>query len=253
MNNILKYGLITLVIIFLGTSIYLFIQNKSKDSQLVDLRRELFESQSSQRIDKQTIASLGGKVDDLTARLETVDTGINQWLKERDYDPRFLTITKTLYQVDTLRLKADTVYKDHNFVEFGQSNYTDPEGYFGINSTWSCDPYQIIYNKVWFRDKLTQTIFETEDKFGVITRSSNPFAQVDSVTFYYDKPKQNKWSAGIGLGTNDKFDITAIGEINYGNHSIWGTLNLSRSDSLNILQKGVSSDDWRAGYKYIIK
>lgn len=251
--KIWNYILIGLAIILLVAGGYFFFQSQGKDKEILSLKQQLVSQQVNYRIDSQTVAAIGINYDKISDYQEHLDKEISDWLKERGYDPRYITVTDIRYIIDTLRLQADTVIQGLDGFDYGLSDYRDPDGWFGINSKWSCYPFAIQYNRIWFRDKLVQTIFETDEEIGTITRSSNPHAVVDSIKFVYKKPSYNKWTAGVGLGSNNKFDLTVIGEVGYGNHTLWGTMNLNKQDSTNVIQDGIQPEDWRVGYKFNIR
>lgn len=250
------WAVIGLIVILAAGWIYSCSRAKSiedeKNKRIAGLVDTIQSMQGYSEIDSNTLLKRGmalkeGEIEKFAAEVRGLESE-NEYLRAMNKKLSGVITVRTEFRIDTLRGAADTVYKVGGH-DVGRKVFSNE--WYNIGLTWSCLPYQVELYNLRVHDEISMLTYKNADgdDEGVMVSNKNPYVDVEPVTYVFEKLAQkDRFSAGIGLGTNNKFDLTVLGKVGYGRWGIWGTLNLNEP----VKDRKVLPGDWRAGVVYEI-
>lgn len=248
------YVLIGIFVVLLVVIGWQCMKDSDKDARIAELQDSLQTKEGLTRVDSNTYIKKGqemskNELQEMALRNGDFENQV-EYLKQRNKELTGIIKIKTVFSVDTIFGPADTVYKNlFTGVETGEKVFKDE--YFSAGFGWSCNPYQatLYHLRVW--DELSILPFKDSDGEGVMVSNKNPYVEIGSVLYYFEKVDRNpdRFYATIGLGSNNAADLSGKLSIGYGDWGLSGTLNFNKGV---VKDRKIISDDWRLYLDYRI-
>lgn len=225
-DKLVSIGVGLFLLLCLGSLVYVFISGRNKDAHIIELENQLAQQIPLERIDDNTVRKNAVLVSDIWDRVVHTSELVSKIAKERGQEIRYVNSIQYSVRIDTILIKADTVYSE-NGREFGAANINNE--WYDLSIKWSCNPYESVINSIGFRDRISLIGYEKGDEVGVYAVNSNPYSRIDSVSYFFKKPSERNFTAGIGIGTNvDADEIRPILKAGYRHHSIGVSTDLKK-------------------------
>lgn len=219
MWNKILIGLCIALLIVAG---YFYFQYQAEQKRSSNLELELSKALPLERIDSNTVRKTGVSLSDIDKFVKNVFSKIYNIAKERDQEIKYVTTVKTVFRVDTIKIRADSIiYVEGK--EYGTASITNQ--WYNFSLRWACNPYEAQINSfsTWDRISLIGYTkeYDKETEYGVYAVNENPYNRIDSVNHFFRIEKPKRFTLGIGIGTNSTFtEIRPMIKAGFRPHSV---------------------------------
>jgi FtsZ-binding cell division protein ZapB len=146
--------------------------------------------------------------------LKKVNEELYQEVKSLKDNPVVITKTEVVYQVDSVKMDSDTVYVyvDNNDTIY-KNMFSKKDDWMNITGTtlfsMNNKSFETTLNNVSFNADITTNLIERDNKLYFVSKSSNPYMQINNIEGYMLSPEDSKvvkrhfddrWALVVGAG-----------------------------------------------------